>query len=80
MLTEGFLATLVILACAAGLGLGIADAGGLHRRGGTEAWTTRYGSWSAAGGLGAKVGRVRRRGGQLPAGASASSTGASRRR
>ena len=55
MLTEGFLATIVILACVAGLGLGIAAKDGtvLH---GVEAWTSRYTSWSAAGGLGAKVG------------------------
>ena len=55
MLTEGFLATIVILACVAGLGLGIAAKDGtvLH---GVEAWSSRYTSWSAAGGLGAKVG------------------------
>lgn len=116
MLTEGFLATLVILACVAGLGLGVPlkngsfhggdgaqyelvekgdpdagvlaikplnadDAAGNFRLAqdqpgafahnaelgvmigdngaalvGAAAWKTRYSSWSAAGGLGAKVG------------------------
>ena len=55
MLTEGFLAVLVILACAAGLGLGVAVAGGETLLG-EEAWLTRYASWGAAKGLGAKVG------------------------
>ena len=55
MLTEGFLAVLVILACAAGLGLGVAavDGGTLT---GEAAWLSRYSSWGAAQGLGAKVG------------------------
>jgi carbon starvation protein len=54
MLTEGFLATLVILACCAGLGLGIeTDAGTLK---GVAAWDSRYASWAAAGGLKEKVG------------------------
>lgn len=55
MLTEGFLAVLVILACAAGLGLGVmsGDGGVLQ---GEEAWLSRYASWGAAEGLGAKVG------------------------
>lgn len=55
MLMEGFLAVLVILACAAGLGLGVDDGTGevLH---GTAAWAHRYQSWQAAGSLGAKVG------------------------
>ena len=44
MLLEGFLATIVILACTAGLTL----TGG--------AWTDVYSSWGAANGLGAKVG------------------------
>ncbi|MHC4992615.1 MAG: carbon starvation CstA family protein [Planctomycetota bacterium] len=50
MLTEGFLATLVILACAAGLGLGVEGVAG------QEAWTSRYSSWASAGGLSEKVG------------------------
>ena len=54
MLTEGFLATIVILACAAGLGLGVATDGGVLT--GEAAWNWRYSSWLAAGGLGAKVG------------------------
>ncbi len=55
MLTEGFLATLVILACCAGLGLGVSTAEGQFLTG-KEAWTARYASWGAAAGLGAKVG------------------------
>jgi len=54
MLTEGFLATLVILACVAGLALGIPGEGGTLL--GHEAWEARYASWATAGGLGAKVG------------------------
>lgn len=54
MLTEGFLAVLVILACAAGLSLGVAGEGGTLV--GTEAWASRYSHWAAADGFGAKVG------------------------
>ena len=54
MLTEGFLATLVILACGAGLGLGLMKDGALLT--GEAAWNAQYASWSAAGSLGAKVG------------------------
>lgn len=55
MLTEGFLAVLVILACVAGLGLGIPDgAGGMLL--GQEAWDARYAGWTTMSGLGAKVG------------------------
>lgn len=54
MLTEGFLATLVILACVAGLSLGIPSEDGVLL--GHEAWDARYASWATAGGLGAKVG------------------------
>jgi len=55
MLTEGFLATIVILACVAGLGLGAAvkDQGVLT---GDAAFAARYASWGAAGSLGAMVG------------------------
>ncbi len=54
MLTEGFMATLVLLSCGAGLGLGIALAdGGILV--GEEAWRDRYASWAAAGGLGTMV-------------------------
>ncbi len=55
MLTEGFLATLVILACVAGIGLGVtAKDGGVLV--GEQAWLARYASWGMAAGLGAKVG------------------------
>lgn len=56
MLTEGFLAILVILSCVAGVGLGVsggADGALLH---GAEAYTARYGSWDGAKGLPAMVG------------------------
>lgn len=55
MLTEGFLAVLVILACAAGLGLGLRQGDGSVLTG-EAAWMSRYSSWGAAQGLGAKVG------------------------
>ena len=55
MLLEGFLATLVILACAAGIGLGIEGPEGTILTG-KEAWETRYSDWNAANGLAAKVG------------------------
>ncbi|MEM7144309.1 MAG: carbon starvation protein A [Verrucomicrobiota bacterium] len=55
MLTEGFLATLVILACVAGLGLGATAAGGEILTG-QAAYEARYASWTTAQGLGAKVG------------------------
>jgi carbon starvation protein len=42
MLMEGALATIVIVACTAGLGS-------------LEAWTARYGDWAVASGLGAKL-------------------------
>ncbi len=54
MLTEGFLAVFVILACVAGLGLG-ATAGDTVLYG-EEAFQARYASWNSAQGLGAKVG------------------------
>ncbi len=56
MLTEGFLATLVILACAAGIGLGVTQGIG---EGpvvtGEDAYMARYASWQGLG-LAAKVG------------------------
>ena len=55
MLTEGFLAVLVILACVAGLGLGIAGKGDTTLLG-SEAWDSRYTGWATMKGLGAKVG------------------------
>lgn len=48
MLTEGFLATLVILACTAGIGLGVAAADGSTLFG-TAAWDARYTSWDSMG-------------------------------
>lgn len=56
MLTEGFLATIVILACAAGIGLGIPGSTEGSWLTGTEAWQARYNSWDTAQSLGAKVG------------------------
>ncbi len=65
MLTEGFLAVLVILACVAGIGLGVSemaigDNGIIAETGaiiyGADAYANRYSSWGAAGGLAQKVG------------------------
>lgn len=55
MLMEGVLATLVIIAVAAGIGIAYQtkDAGVLT---GTAAWSAHYKSWAAAAGLGSKVG------------------------
>jgi carbon starvation protein len=55
MALEGFLATLVIIAVVAGIGIAYrtADGGVLT---GTAAWTAHYQSWAAANGLGSKVG------------------------
>lgn len=55
MLLEGFLAVLVILACAAGIGLGAAHVETGEILVGKEAWASRYASWGAAGSLAAKV-------------------------
>jgi carbon starvation protein len=54
MLLEGALATLVIVAVAAGIGMGYTKDGELLT--GVQAWTTHYAAWGAANGLGAKVG------------------------
>jgi carbon starvation protein len=54
MLTEGFLATVVILACVAGLGLGATTASG-ETVTGEAAYYARYATWYSAQGLGAKV-------------------------
>lgn len=54
MLTEGFLAVMVILACCAGLGLGVRVATGADTTTlltGQAAWDHQYESWKAAGGL-----------------------------
>lgn len=54
MLTEGFLAVLVILACVAGLGLGTTVGSDFFV--GEAAYEARYHSWGAASGLAAKIG------------------------
>ena len=54
MVTEGFLATLVTIAVAAGIGLGYEQNGEFLT--GTAAWTNHYSSWAAAEGLNNKVG------------------------
>ncbi len=57
MLTEGFLAVIVILACVAGLGLGATESvGGGEVVTGESAYMARYASWDDAKGLGAKIG------------------------
>lgn len=60
MLTEGFLAVLVILACVAGLGLGVPELLNGEKTGeiltGAAAYESKYGSWQASGGLAATVG------------------------
>ncbi len=56
MLTEGFLAVLVILACVAGIGLG--TAGGLTGR---EAWLHHYAVWGGGQGAGGEPRPLRRR-------------------
>ena len=54
MLTEGFLAVIVILACVAGLGLGTSSDGGTLL--GSAAYEAKYAAWDSSKGLGAKVG------------------------
>ncbi|BAM04571.1 carbon starvation CstA family protein [Phycisphaera mikurensis] len=54
MLLEAFLALIVIVACTAGLGLGVRAAGGGTLLG-ADAWASRYPGWSEAGGLAAMV-------------------------
>jgi carbon starvation protein len=54
MLMEGVLATLVVIAATAGIGMGYQANGELLS--GTAAWTQHYSSWAAAAGLGSKVG------------------------
>ncbi|MCG6911413.1 MAG: carbon starvation protein A [Deltaproteobacteria bacterium] len=54
MLMEGALATLVIIAVAAGIGLGYTTKSG-EVLAGTAAWTAHYSSWAAAAGLGSKI-------------------------
>jgi carbon starvation protein len=54
MLMEGTLATLVVIAVAAGIGLGYTTKAG-ETLTGLAAWTTHYSSWAAAAGLGSKI-------------------------
>jgi carbon starvation protein len=54
MLMEGSLATLVIVATAAGIGMGYVTKDGATLTG-VAAWTTHYSSWAAAAGLGSKI-------------------------
>ncbi len=54
MLTEGMLATLVIIAVAAGIGLGYTNPAG-QTLVGTSAWAAHYSSWTAAQGLTSKI-------------------------
>jgi carbon starvation protein len=53
MLLEGMLAVIVIIACGAGIGLGLEKDGSLFE--GVAAFNKQYSSWSAAGGLPAKI-------------------------
>ena len=55
MLLEGSLATLVIIATTAGIGMGYLAKNGEVLTG-VAAWTSHYASWAAAGGLNSKVG------------------------
>ena len=54
MLMEGSLATLVIIAVSAGIGMGYVTKSGETLMG-VAAWTTHYSSWAAAAGLGSKI-------------------------
>jgi carbon starvation protein len=53
MLVEGALATLVIIAVAAGIGMGYTS--GDQTLTGLNAWSNHYSSWTAAAGLGSKI-------------------------
>jgi len=55
MIMEGVLATLVIIACVAGIGIAYKGSEGALLTG-TAAWTAHYKSWAAAAGLGSKIG------------------------
>ncbi len=54
MLVEGGLATLVIIAVSAGIGMGYTAGSGEYLTG-VSAWTNHYASWAAAAGLGSKI-------------------------
>jgi carbon starvation protein len=53
MLLEGMLAVIVIIACGAGIGLGLEKDGTLFH--GLDAFNQQYASWASAKGLGAKI-------------------------
>jgi len=53
MLLEGMLAVIVLIACGAGIGLGLEKAGVTYT--GAEAFAQQYPSWQSAQGLGAKI-------------------------
>ena len=53
MLLEGMLAVIVIIACGAGIGLGLEKDGATYF--GSEAFHQQYASWASAKGLGAKI-------------------------
>jgi carbon starvation protein len=53
MLLEGMLAVIVIIACAAGIGLGLEKEGTVFF--GAEAFSQQYASWASAKGLGSKI-------------------------
>ncbi len=55
MLMEGMLSTLVIIACGAGLAIGLTDKSGAVLTG-SAAFSHHYASWGAAAGLGSKIG------------------------
>lgn len=53
MLLEGMLAVIVLIACGAGIGLGLDVDGATFK--GVDAFNLQYSSWTAAGGLSAKI-------------------------
>ncbi|MEE9368889.1 MAG: carbon starvation protein A [Pontiella sp.] len=53
MLLEGLLAVIVIIACGAGIGLGLEKDGAMFH--GVEAFNQQYASWDSAKGLGSKI-------------------------
>lgn len=55
MLLEGMLAVVVLIACGAGIGLGLADGNG-HLLTGSDAFAHQYANWNAASGLPANIG------------------------
>ena len=57
MLSEGFLAILMLIAVSAGLALGYQNQAGELLQG-LAAWETHYGSWQASAGLGSKLSAV----------------------